>query len=159
MKTVILCGMGRSGKDTGCEILASLTGLRNAGTCSVYLCDYVAAALGQSKEQAYAERHLKREIWRALGDEMRRDDPAIIIRTMLQHGEIGGGPRGLAEVEAARAEGLGDLWVWVDRDVPVDPTVEYGPGHCDIVIENKGTLDEYAAKLRRLAAFAGLLKG
>src|SRR5262245_11805000 len=119
--TVVFIGHGRSGKDTACEILAELTGWVNAGTVSKYLTKYVAASLGIDEATAYLERHARREFWRSLADTTREKDPAMFVREMLSHGPIGGGIRGAVEFEAARREGLIDLAVWIDRDVPVDP--------------------------------------
>lgn len=59
---------------------------------------------------------------------------------------------------AARSNWLVDLIVWVENvRVPVDHTVRFGPEHCDLVIQNNGTVDEYYERLRRLASFAGLV--
>lgn len=91
MKTILFVGMGRAGKDTACEHLASVTTLRNAGTTSKYLTKYVAAELGVPPEQAYAERHQNRETWKRIGDETRASDPTKLIKEAFANGEISGG--------------------------------------------------------------------
>lgn len=155
MRRVLFCGHGRAGKDTACERFALATGLRNAGTVSRYLAPHVARRLGVSEEQAYAERRQNRELWRAVGDELRREDPAFLVRTMFQHGDIGGGVRGLAEIEAVHREGMADLIVWVENPrVPSDPTLEFDELHCDLLVLNASTLDDFHHHLDRLAAFA-----
>lgn len=161
MKRLLFCGFGRSGKDAACEYVAARCGLRNAGTCSKYLVRHVAARLGLPEDVAYARRHdseATRRFWRQVGDEVRAHDPAVIVREMMAHGDVGGGVRGRAELEAARAEGLFDLAVWVGRPgTPVDHTVEFAEEDCDVTVVNAGTLAEYHEKLDQLLRFAGML--
>jgi hypothetical protein len=160
VKTIGLLGFGRSGKDCGLEYLASITTLRNAGTTSKYLAQYVADKLGLPVEEAYARRHESNEmrtIWYNYGNELREQGAATLIRMALQHGELTGGFRDKAELIAAREEGLIDLLVWVENyRVHVDPTVMFLPSDCDIIIHNGGSLDEYHNRLYRLAKFANL---
>lgn len=159
-KKILICGMGRAGKDCACEYLAQITGLRNAGTTSKYLAEYVAQKLGVSVEEAYARRHESDEmrvIWYNIGNEIRKNDPSILIRTALEHGEITGGVRDWEEVVRARRDGLVDLVVWIENNrVAVDPTVKFGPEACDLVIQNNGSLEEYHERLERFARFASL---
>lgn len=156
MKRVLFVGHGRAGKDTACERFAAATGLRNAGTVSLYLTPHVARRLGVPEEQAYAERHANRAFWRAVGDELRAADPSILVREMFGHGDVGGGVRGLSEIRAVRREGLADLVVWVGNcRVPADPTLEFSADECDVTMPNHGTLAEFHARIDRLAAFSG----
>lgn len=164
MKKILLVGYGRCGKDTAGEYLAQVTPLRFAGTTSRYLAKYVAQKLGRSEEEVYATRHIDRMLWKQIGDEIRADDPSLLIRESLQHGEIGGGVRDIAEVIAAREEGLVDLIIWIENVwVPVDPTVTFTPRECDLVVQNnwdlpqkKGIGPEFKRRLDRLISFAGL---
>ena len=160
MKRLLFVGMGRAGKDTACEYLSEITLLRNAGTTSKYLCKYVADKLGLSEEEAYARRHKSNEmrtVWYNLGNELRANDPAVLLKEALKHGEITGGVRDHAEIVAARKEGLVDLIIWVANNrVPKDPTVKFGPEDCDIIIENHWGLEDFHARLLRFARFAGL---
>jgi hypothetical protein len=162
MKTVLFCGHGRAGKDTACEYLSTITPLRNAGTTSKYLCGYVAAKLGLPVEEAYRRRHESDEMrmtWFHAGNELREKGPTTLVRMALANGEITGGLRDLAEIVAAREEGVADLIVWVENDrVPKDPTVKFTSRECDLVIENNCSLDEFYRRIDRLARFAGLMK-
>lgn len=159
-KKLLIVGHGRAGKDTACEYLAQITGLRNAGTTSKYLAEYVAGKLGLSVEEAYARRHesdAMRMVWYNAGNELREKDPTILIRQALANGEITGGVRDREEVVRARTQGLVDLVVWIEnRSVRSDPTVQFGPEDCDLVIPNNGSLEEFYDRLRRFAQFAGL---
>jgi hypothetical protein len=94
-----------------------------------------------------------------VGNELRSPDPTYLVRECLKEGEIAVGLRNSDEVKAARAEGLIDLFVWVEREVPADPTQTFGPERCDVIVLNDGTPDEFFGRLAALARFAGLLKG
>lgn len=160
---LIFCGHGRAGKDEAGLYLASITNLKFAGTCSNVLARHVAERLGVSEEEAWKNRHSGgdelRLFWRKVGDEIRKDDPAVICREMMAKGELGGGIRGLEEIRAARAEGLADLFIWVANNrVPVDPTVEYGEEECDLIIPNHWDLTHYHHRLRTLAYALKIVK-
>lgn len=153
-KRILFVGHGRHGKDTACETLAAATGWRNAGTLSAYLTDYVAKHLGIRPELAYARRHADRDLWRKLGDEYRKDDPARLVRDAFAAGDITGGCRARVEIEAVRRDSLADLIVWVDARFrhPADPTLEFGPEVADVIIDNNGTEAEFRARVQRLGA-------
>lgn len=153
---ILLVGGGRSGKDTAGEIIEQHTGWKFAGTTSKYLCRHVAAKLGLPEDVAYARRHesdAMRVVWFETGNELRKDDPALLAREAFAHGDVTGGVRGKPEIEAIIAENLADLIVWVSRDVPPDPTMEFGREYADVVLDNNGTLDEFRRKVTRLMDF------
>jgi hypothetical protein len=162
-KTICLLGAGRSGKDTAGEYLELVTGLKFAGTTSLYLARHMGEKLGLSAEEAYRRRHESNEMrtaWYNGGNELRLAGPSTLARRALEVGPITGGLRDDAEVKACQAEGLFDLYVWVANGrVAWDPTIKFGPEVCDVIIENHGSLADFYRKLDRLAAFAGLLKG
>jgi hypothetical protein len=156
-KRILVVGHGRAGKDTACEYLASVTHLRFAGSTSVYLAKHVAARLGVSKEEAYRSRHANRSLWHRVGNEVRRQDPGLLLRESLAQAEIAAGVRDLAEIEVCRREDLVDLIVWVANDrVSRDATLTFGERECDITVPNHWGLDEFRGRLLRLARFAGL---
>lgn len=157
MKRILFVGHGRHGKDTACEVLARATGWKNAGTTSIYLTPHVVAeyqrlGLHHLVRDAYAHRHANRELWRRVGDEIRKDDPALLVKDALRVGPITGGCRGLPEIRAVRDESVVDLIVWVDasKRLPPDPTVEFGPEWADVVVDNNGTEDAFRYKIQRL---------
>lgn len=153
---ILFLGHGRCGKDHACEYVSHHTGLINAGTCSKYLCKYVAQSLGVTELEAYENRHANRVYWFEFANNMRKNDPTILVREMLREGDVGGGIRGKEEILETRRLNLADLIVWIDRDVPVDPTMEYGPEMADIVIQNYWGIDEYEQRLNKLCK---LIKG
>ena len=159
-KNVAFVGHGRAGKDTACDYLAQITNLKNAGTTSKYLAQYVADKQGLPVEEAYRRRHESDEMrtfWYNAGNELRERGPGTLIRMALEQGQITGGFRDKAEVIAAKEEGLIDLIVWVENNrVPKDPTVMFTEKECDIVIPNNWSLEEFQERIYRFAKFAGL---
>jgi hypothetical protein len=156
-KRILVVGHGRAGKDTACEYLAAITRLRFAGSTSVYLARHVAARLGVSEQEAYRTRHRDRSLWHRVGNEIRRQDPGLLVRESLANAEIAGGVRDREEIAVCRREDLVDLIVWVANDrVPHDATVTFGERDCDVTVPNHWGLDEFHRRLLRLARFAGL---
>jgi hypothetical protein len=156
-RRIMIVGPGRAGKDTACAYLATVTRLRFAGTTSLYLARFVAARLGVSDQEAYRTRHQNRNFWHRVGKEIRRQDPALLIRQSLEHAEIVGGIRDREEIAACRREELVDLIVWIANDrVPRDSTVQFSERDCDLTIPNHWSLEEFHQRLLRLARFAGL---
>lgn len=155
---LLLVGYGRAGKDEGLAYLSALTGLRNGGCTSIYLLPYVAAELGASWTETYEARHRNREEWFRIGNKLREKDPGILLRQALAQGDLTGGVRDIEEIIAARTMRLVDLIVWIENErVPIDNTVKFDSSHCDLIIQNNGTLEEYHEKLNRLATFVGLV--
>lgn len=154
---IALCGPGRCGKDTAAEWLHENTRLNYVMSTSEVIAPVAAERLGLTVEAAFARRHEDRALWCRLGKEMRASDPAFLVRTVLDKGsDIVVGVRDRQEIVTASLEGLVDLVVWIDRRVPFDPTLEYGPELCDIRITNDDSLDEFHGKLAALARFARL---
>ncbi len=154
---ILLVGHGRAGKDTGLEYLSALTGMQNAGSTSLYLTKYVAQRLGLDEREAYRTRHEMRDEWYRIGNELRTNDPGILLREALNRGPLTAGIRDLQEVVFARVNRVVDLIVWIENNrVPVDPTIKFGPEYADIVVQNNGSVEDYHERLKRLAIFAGL---
>jgi hypothetical protein len=157
VERLLVVGHGGAGKDTACEYLAKVTTLRFAGTTSAYLSKYVAARLGVPREEALLTRHGNRRLWHRVGNELRRQDPARLVRESLEHAQIVGGVRGREELEACRREGLVDLVVWVANDrVARDSTVHFGEQDCDVTVANHGSLEEFHERLLEMARSVGL---
>jgi hypothetical protein len=156
-KRIMVAGHASVGKDTACQYLAKVTELRFAGTTSLFLAKYVAARLGVTEEEAYRSRHRDRNLWHRVGREVRREDPALLVRESLAQAELTGGVRDAEELAACRTEGLVDLILWVANDrVGRDSTLGFTERDCDVVVPNHWTLEEFQGRLLRLARFAGL---
>lgn len=153
----MLVGRGRAGKDEAGLFLQKYTTLRFAGTTSLYLAPYVAKEMGVSIQAAYESRHKHRMIWYEIGNRIRKEDPGLLIRKSLEHGEIVGGIRDIKEIQAVREDRLVDLIVWIERaQAPYDPTLKFGVKETDITILNHWSLPEFHERLARFARFAGL---
>jgi hypothetical protein len=152
-----ICGPGRCGKDTAARWLASHTPLRLARTTSEIIAPHVADRLGLTVEEAFTRRHENRPLWFGVGNELRSPAPTYLVRECLKEGEIVVGLRNSDEVKAARAEGLVDLFVWIERQVPVDPTQTFRAERCDVTVLKDGTLEDLFRRLEALTRFAGLL--
>jgi hypothetical protein len=155
---IAIVGHGRAGKDEAAAYFHEHTRCRYALSTSEVIAPVAAARLGLPVAEAFARRHEDRATWRAIGDEMRANDPAALARETLRHGDICVGIRAIVEIEAVRREGLVGLIIWIDRDVPPDPTLEFGSEQADIVIENRWDLPAFHARLRRLANAMGVLR-
>lgn len=155
---IAICGPGRCGKDTAATWFASHTPLRFGRSTSEVIAPHVAARLGLPVEAAFSGRHDNRQFWFDVGNELREKDPAYLVRETLRDGEISVGMRNRSEVVAVRDAGIVDLIVWIDRAVPADPTMEFGPEMCDVIVPNRGTLVEFYRHLEALARWARLLK-
>jgi hypothetical protein len=155
---IALIGHSRSGKDTAAEWLRDNTILRYKGGSSYQACEYVAGKLGLSWQDAWRTRHERKDEWFKLLNEYRQDDITKLVRACLTHSDIICGVRDRDELLKCRAEGLLDLIIWVDRQVPDDPTLTIKKEDCDIVIENNSTFASYYIKLARLCKLMRLLK-
>ncbi len=156
-KRILVVGPRGAGKDTACAYLAQVTRLRFAGSTSVYLARHVAERLSVGLDEARRTRHRDRNLWHRVGNEVRRRDPGELVRESLAHADIVGGVRGIEEIDACRREHLVDLIVWNAKDrVGRDSTLTFGPGDCDVVVPNHGSLEEFHERLLRLARHEGL---
>lgn len=145
---ILIIGHGRSGKDTVAQILSNVTGLKWGGVSS-YMCKMVAEKLGVPPDEAWENRHKNREKWRAIIDEHRKDDPACIVKEMLAEGySIIAGLRPRAEFDAVKP--MFNHTIWVERDVPSDPTLELTKEDATITIGNNSTLGELGRKVSAL---------
>lgn len=162
-----IVGPGRCGKDEMAAWLAANTRLRYSGTTSTVISKEYARRHGMTFDEAHAVRHARRDEWRALGDDMRRHDPAFLARTQLQTGDLAVGIRAAVEIEAVIREGLVDLVAWIDRPfianddnrchAEPDPTLEFGDEVADITIRNDGSLSRYHRRIRNLAGALDVL--
>lgn len=153
---LLIAGHGRSGKDTMGEWLEEHTPLKYGGSTSEHLAPFVAARQGVDVMEAFRARHEHRQLWWDTGCEIRSDDPACLVRKVLEGGHLVVGNRQTCEVRAAKATGLIDLAIWVDRDVPPDPTQEFGPEECDLVIPNRWDIPAFHDRIARLMRSLGV---
>lgn len=159
------CGYGRAGKDTSAEIFCEQTKLVYPGSCSLLMLPLIAQAVDRSTVDAWRERHDYRQFWFEFCNAFRRDDPTRLLRMTLAKGDVSVGIRGRVELKTGLQTGVLDYAIWVaNPTVPVDPTVEYGSMHCDMILPNHGNLAELRHKIAqfvaisRVADYAGKLQ-
>ena len=151
-------GRGRAGKDTVAEWLEANTVLRFKGSCSWTGRLYVADRLGITPEEAWATRHERRMEWYDLLNEYRREDPARLIKDVLKHSDVVVGVRDGVEMKAAIDARLVDLVIWVDRDVPEDPTLTFGEELADVILPNRWAVADLHRRVEALARSLRILR-
>lgn len=157
MKLAIV-GPSRAGKDEAANWFVANTNLRYRGATSLVILPFAADWLSISDAEAYATRHVWKDLWKQIGDESRREDPAALARITLADAELSVGIRDWIEIDAVRREALVDLVIWIDAPVEPDSTLTFGSEMADVVIENFGTIAEFHGRLERLARAMGLVK-
>lgn len=158
-----ICGPGRAGKDTASEWFAQNTTLRYCRSTSqaAKLICFNALRLRygyKTAEEAFEDRHNHRKEWAQLMWEHNQPDGVTLYRGMLRDNDILNGIRRKQELDACRAFGLVDLVLWIDRDVAVDPSLDFEQDEADIVIPNNRSLRELFCRLARFAHCAGILR-
>lgn len=147
MLKISICGHGGCGKDTAAEMLAEMTPMRYVMGTSKFAADIVWEKWGKlnphygwkNASECWEARRDHRKKWAEIIREYNQADPVQLYRDCLAAQELLTGIRWRNEQQACRVAGIVDLWVWLDRDVPVDPTMDFGPEQCDIVIPNNGS--------------------
>jgi hypothetical protein len=153
---IALLGMGRAGKDEAGKWFGKYTPLKYVGSTSMVICPMIAAERGMDVKECWKNRHQERMLWYSWANHFRRDNPAKLAQTCLEVGDLVIGMRDKLELQACKDIDLFDLIVWINRDVPDDPTVTFRREDCDIIIDNNESLDVFFTKLKRLAQFAGV---
>lgn len=134
---IVIVGHGRAGKDTVAEFLRML-GFKYTHGTSWYGRQFVADHLGLPDADAcWHERHKDRQLWKEIIDK----NAEAVYKLCLEENNIITGLRRVRDVEWFK-EHHKPLIIWVERDVPVDPTLEFGPEQAHIIINNNGTEED-----------------
>lgn len=156
LKVAAFLGPGRAGKDEAANWLRTNFDVAYSGSVSEFVCPLIAYSLGKSESAVYKSRHQDRMFWFEYCNELRRYDPAFLVKMCLANGDIIAGIRAAAELEACVSEGVIDVTFWVDNPrVDPDPTLEYCIDDCDYVIRNATHKLDYYRRLRKLAGMLG----
>jgi hypothetical protein len=154
---LLILGHGRHGKDTVAEYLAKhgfTFQSSSRAACEIFLYDLLKPHYGyQSIEQCYEDRHNHRALWYQLICEYNETDPCRLAREILKTSDIYVGMRDRKEVETCITQGLFDLIIWVERDLPLEDSSSFNidKSITDITIGNTGSLQELEYKVSRLA--------
>lgn len=155
----LVVGHGRSGKDTVASILAER--FKFAGGSSSVVIPIMAELLGVSVEVAYETRHEYRQLWYETINTLRDIDPLFIPKLVLQESEMVVGTRSLIELTETVKTFRPTIAIWVDRDVPPDPTLEFDWPMLRLIcnlnrvqpffVDNNGTLDDLRETITTIA--------
>lgn len=159
---ILIVGPSRCGKDHAGEWLGHNTHLTYGGTCSEYLCPFVAEQLGINAVEAYESRHQHREMWYKIGNEVRAQlGNQYLLECCFERGDIAAGVRDADEMFLACETGMITDLLWISRNVPDDPTLMFDLNGCEIacmtsehdvrlhVLVNNRGVKEYEEKLRQ----------
>lgn len=147
-----VCGMGRAGKDESAKYLCARVNAIYPQSLSYLVLPLVAHIAKTSEDEAFTERHSHRDFWINACHAIRGRDYTMLVRMGLAQGDVAVGIRGLEEIKEARDKETVKLLIWIDNlRVPADPTVEYGPEMCDLMVPNHGTLAELYQRLDRIS--------
>jgi hypothetical protein len=94
---------------------------------------------------SHADRSQHRVAWgNAIADFNNEDGGIKLYKMMISDHDILDGMRRVNELKSlsewVQSQGGLFLSIWVDRDVPVDPSCEIRPEHCRFTINNRGSL-------------------
>ena len=153
---IAICGPGRAGKDTTALWFRDHTALkyvRSTSEAAAELCyEKLKPVLGYaSVKAAFDDRHAHRVDWANIIWDYNKPDGLRLYRDMLKEGNILNGIRRAGEIRALQDGNYIDLTIWIDRDVPNDPSCEMTADDADIVVRNYGSFDDLYLKLQRLA--------
>lgn len=152
---LMVCGYGRHGKDTFCEMLEPLKFVSS----SMFVAEkavfpYLSKQYGYATvEECYDDRANHRAEWHHLIRNYNREDRAKLARELYQEYDVYCGIRWHEEFYAARDEGLFDLAIWVDASgrLPAEgkDSITVTKEMCDIIIENNRGLATFQEKVLR----------
>ncbi len=159
--TIVFLGHSRCGKDESVKRLAAKTSLTPATSVSAAMAPLVAWSQNLPTPFAFDTRHQHREYWYEWINAFRRYYTADLpTRMSLAYGDTVAGIRSKLELEECVANKVVDVLVWVERDVPADPTLEFAwedvkalrdKGLAQAVyVDNSRTLDDLDAAMQQL---------
>lgn len=154
---LMVCGYGRHGKDTFCDILSDTYGYAFQSSSEVANELIIWPQWGysrySSKEECFDDRHTgnNRSIWYNLIKDFGEHHPNALAKEIFSNNDIYCGIRNVDEFYLAWDSGLFDLSIWIDASERCGPessdSCSITEDDCDIIITNNGTLDEFEGKI------------
>jgi len=142
---ICIMGFGTCGKGTCAKYLAHRYGLRY---------EFSTSQFAQRVVTLPGDKFENREGWgQAIADFNNEDPDGIkLYKLMAETHDIFDGVRRQNEL-AKLALWLGKqqrhlITVWIDRDVPVDPSCDIRPEHCMFTISNRGSMADLMWRLQ-----------
>ncbi len=152
---IAICGPGECGKAFVSRKLAELAGLKYTYSTSYGVAKIVFQELSHrytTLEECYADRRNHRQVWADIIEEYNNPSGIRLYDEMLEDTDILDGIRRRSELDKCMISGMLDIVIWVHNpNVPVDPTIDFGPEACTVTLDNSGTLLDLERKIVTLA--------
>lgn len=149
-KKLMICGHGRHGKDTLCELLSDyrFSFKSSSRAAAEFIFPHLKDMYGyRDSEECFNDRANHRKEWFDLICENNKHNLTALAELIYSESDIYCGIRSLKEFNKAKNDKLFDLSIWVDasKRLPAEPedSNEIKPEHCDIIIHNNGTLKDF----------------
>lgn len=142
---LMVMGHGGHGKDELCKLMGLNYQSSSQAANDIFIFEALAPKYGYETElECYLDRHNHRAEWHDLICDYNRDDKARLAREMLKTSPVYCGIRCDQELAAIKAEGLYDLYIWVDASDRKPPesrdSMKLTKQDADIIVDNNGTL-------------------
>lgn len=163
---VLICGMGRHGKDTLAEILRDNYGLTFSSSswaaCEIFLFDKLRGEFGyQTIEDCYSDRHNHRKRWYDEICEFNRDDPSRLAKEIMKSSDIYVGMRSKTEYDKCLEDNVFDFIFWVDAEKRLGITessdsITLSKDMFTMRVCNNGSLDDLEQTAKYVAITIGV---
>lgn len=146
---LMIMGYAEHGKDTICHLLHEIFGLTSISSSymalDLFMFDKLKDQYGyQTKEECYADRYDKRDIWYEDIKAYNTPDGCRLARDLYAQYNIYNGVRNIEEFIAIKEAKLFDYAIWVDaiQRKPAEPlsSCSVEPKDADIILSNNGPL-------------------
>lgn len=116
---LLIMGHSQHGKDTVCQLLETIFGIRSISSSRFAADEIVYPVLKErygytSVEECYNDRHNHQQEWFELIKDFNTPDGCRLARRLFQQYDVYNGIRNVEEFQAIKAEGLFDVSIWVD---------------------------------------------
>ena len=122
---IMILGHGRSGKDTCGKFFSRVARVRYSGSTSAVVAPIIALRLRAEVDFAFEHRHLSRDYWFEACNCLRIGHPELIPTMGLANSDMLIGLRNHSELEWSLKNIPFQACLWIQKDVPADPTMEY----------------------------------
>lgn len=163
----MICGYGRHGKDTVCEILRDIFNFTfissSEACCEEVLFPGLKDLYGyKTPQECYDDRHNHRVEWFELIKSYNEEggDLSKLAKIIYKNNDIYCGIRRIEEFLDIKNKNLFDISIWVDaskRLLPEDvSSITVMKEDCDYILDNNGSLDDLNKEVHRLMNFINI---
>lgn len=123
--SVVILGPSRVGKDTAANFIKKNSNARFNGSSSSYLCEFVASLAHIGVDVVYDRRHSFKQVLFRLGNAIRDYRLSAIPLVASKYNDLVIGLRDRDEVQNVIENLSPSLVLYIERDVPTDPTMTF----------------------------------